>query len=242
MPYDLVLLPLVGGYWFVSLCHLTRLSFAKESGERLLFGAATAGTILAGLAWFGASFVAGQLPDVHTAWRAVAPPWPFAGTAFAAFLLGPLAAFVVNRFASPGRAEAHAINTSGTGLERLFWSATDPDDPSLVQITLDDGKVYVGWIERTAPNPRAPDSFVRLLPTLSGYRDARRCFEVTTNYEPVYSRLLEDGELDDAEMVIINAFVKVLPLSRIVSAGIYLPEARELFDGAVKAGQANSAP
>ena len=135
----------------------------------------------------------------------------------------------MNLFASPGSAEARAIDKGGTGLEHLFWDATEPEDPRLVQVTPDNGKVYVGWIERTAPNPKAPDSFVRILPILSGYRDERQHFEVTTNYDTVYERMLDDGQLTDAEMEIVNAFRKVLPLSRIVSAGLYLPAAHALF-------------
>ncbi len=228
MPFDLVLLPLLGGYWFVSLCHLFRLSVSKHAGERLVFAAATAGIVLAAAAWTIVSILVANFPTLQINWHAFIP-WQYSGTAFGAFLLGPASALIVNLFISVSAAEEKAINAHGTGLERLFWEATEPSHPQLVQLTLDDAKVYVGWIQRTSPNPRSPDGFVRLLPVRSGFRNSERRVEYTTLYENIYLQMLDDDQITAVEAEFLNSFLKVIPLSRIVSAGIFSPSAHKLF-------------
>ena len=228
MPFDLLLLPLAGGYWFVSLAHRYRLSAAKQSGERLILTAATAGIALAIASWIATTGIVIAFPHFHTLWRTYVP-WNYAGTALGAFLMGPAAANVFNLFVDASDAESRAINESGTGLERLFWDATSPENPRLVQVSLDDGKVYVGWIQRTSTNPRSPDGFVRVLPIRSGYRDEMRRVQFTTFYESVFSKMIEDGEINDDEAKTLQDFLKVIPLSRIVSAGIFDPTAYKLF-------------
>lgn len=45
MPFNVLLLPLLGGYIFITYWHRTRFSARRYTGERLLFHAALAGVI-----------------------------------------------------------------------------------------------------------------------------------------------------------------------------------------------------
>ena len=45
MPFNLLLLPLLGGYIFISHWHVTRFDATRYTGERLLFHSATAGVV-----------------------------------------------------------------------------------------------------------------------------------------------------------------------------------------------------
>lgn len=71
------------------------------------------------------------------------------------------------------------------------------------------------WLEAPATGPQGPVPECRA--------------DLSPGTFPVYRRLLDDGEISDRELSIIDAFVKVLPVSRIVSAGICLPSAHALF-------------
>lgn len=89
MPYNLLLLPLLGGYLFVRKCNRTRYSALRSENYRLLFLAAEFGLYLLMLA-AGLRFlfnvlahVAPSLSAVDRMWHDIFP-FPYSGTAFVA--------------------------------------------------------------------------------------------------------------------------------------------------------------
>lgn len=84
---------------------------------------------------------------------------------------------------------------------------------STVELTLDSGKAYVGWILNAAV--AEPDrKFVEMLPLASGYRTQEtHKLEFTTNYAPALAQ-----PLDPAEPVTRHDFRVVIPVAEIRSA------------------------
>jgi hypothetical protein len=106
----------------------------------------------------------------------------------------------------------------GSQLEKFFYETITHRLP--VSISLDNRKVYVGYVWRLAPlDPhRADDYAVRLLPVRSGYRDEKTLeLHFTTRYTEVY-RQIGSGELGGVNH---EDFLIVLPIKNIVSANLF---------------------
>lgn len=227
MPFNLLLLPLLGGYWFVNLAHCFKYSVARQPAQQLLLTSATAGVALAFVSWGVVTAFILACPTCHEIWRSFLP-WNFSGTAIGSLLLGPLAAFIVNLFVDQETAEERAIENEGNGLERLFARATKASKQVL--LTMESGKVYVGWIVRMPPDPRSENAYVRILPTMSGYRDEKHRIQFTTMYDEMYEKMLSDDQISAAEEEELKDFLKSIPLSKIQSAGIFDPEIYRAFN------------
>jgi hypothetical protein len=89
MPSGLLLLPLIGGYFFLTLCNRTRFYFRKHEGHRLYLTAAALGIVLLILARLLTQTLAlsrwGQ--DFSDGLHRFAP-FDFAGAALGSLMLG----------------------------------------------------------------------------------------------------------------------------------------------------------
>jgi hypothetical protein len=92
VPFNLLLLPLLGGYLLVSRTHLFAFKAAKHSGERLLFTAAYAAVGLLFLSRVIVMATESIVPQAADLWRQFSP-WDNSGTAVIALLLGVVGAW-----------------------------------------------------------------------------------------------------------------------------------------------------
>lgn len=230
MPYNLLLLPLLGGYLLVSRTHLFAFKAAKQSGERLLFMAASTAVGLLFFARVIALTVVHYFPSIPSLWNQFSP-WAYSGTAVLALVLGIVGASLINWLKPLDIASRLAVQQNGDGLDRLFYSATENE--SQVAITLASGKVYAGWLDWTPPNPGSGDAYIRVLPTMSGYRTAEQRVEWTTFYQSVYLQL-GTGTAENE----IESFTKVIPISQIVTAGLFDPITYNRFNRDSEEGEA----
>ena len=97
MPTNLLLLPLLGGYWFLHTLYYTRFRSQRLDGYRLLMESAFAGLLLTLVARVVVLF-AQRWPLIQSAWSDLAPGVPFLGTTAASLLLGIAAPYVLNVF------------------------------------------------------------------------------------------------------------------------------------------------
>lgn len=120
--------------------------------------------------------------------------------------------------------------------ERLVLRAIERSLPMLV--TLENGKVYVGYVIRTI-DPLAEGKELRLLPVFSGFRSPETG-QVTfsTNYSEVLVEISEDdrehekGEAGGALAHLYPGdFEVVIPVSKIVTSTLYDDEAYARFQG-----------
>lgn len=169
MPYNLLLLPLLGGFLFLHQIYALRFRAQRLDGNRLLLESAAYGAglllaarmvvVLAGLTSFGTW--CGNL------WW-ICAPFPHSDSAAMAVVLGLAVPVVVNRFFPEVRARNWAIRKSGDSLTVLLNEASI--NSQLVSLTLTNLKWYVGYVLRL-PNLKPQDLYVTLLPVISGYRD-----------------------------------------------------------------------
>ena len=72
MPFDVLLLPLLGGYIFISSWNCTRFDAKRYSGQRLLFHSAIAGVGLLGSS-YGILLVTRRIPVAYEVWDSLVP-------------------------------------------------------------------------------------------------------------------------------------------------------------------------
>jgi hypothetical protein len=105
-------------------------------------------------------------------------------------------------------------------MDRFLFEAAEKK--TLLQLSLSDGKFYIGQIKSLAANPVAPNSFVRILPQVSGYRDKdTKELIFTTFYEEVYEDLIQQAGFSEATL---DQFIKILPFSSVTSANEFDPD------------------
>jgi len=213
MPYNLLLLPLIGGFLFVHLAHYFRFAAQRADGYRLLFQAAIAGVSLS-IAGRVAELLIALTPLGHwfEHYWSIFSPFPYSATSALSLLMGPVFALLVNLFIGKEKAKAREIRSHGNFLLRLLDEAAN--QTRLISITLDSRKWYVGWVVES-PNLDPHDQFLRLLPFISGYRDKDALETRRTVY---YEAVLKDNTIDRTEFVI------TLPLKDVKIAGFFNDE------------------
>ena len=213
MPYNLLLLPLLGGFLFFFRAHLFRFGAQRLEGYKLLFQSAVAGVVLS---FFARLIVLALTMTAPGAWLearwAVFSPFPFSATSVVAMVLGPIAALILNLFIDQDVAKEIEVRRNGNPLLRLFYRAAK--ERFLVSVTMDTRKWYVGWILES-PSLLPQERYFRLLPYMSGYRDSSTLETFRTVF---YEDVLNTPGLDPDELVL------VLPLEAIKTAGRFNEE------------------
>lgn len=87
-----------------------------------------------------------------------------------------------------------------------------------VMFTMNDSKVYVGWVIR-APNPVESRKAVRILPLVSGYRDSKlRVLQFTTDYVGLIDKISDNSPESSLNHLDFEDLEIVLPIDCIVSS------------------------
>lgn len=208
MPYNLLLLPLLGGFLFFYSAHLLRFQAQRLEGYKLLFQSAIVGVALSFVARLivlgAASTPLG--PWLEARWS-VFSPFPFSATSALSMILGPIAALILNLFVSRDKAKDIEVRRNAHALNRLFYRAAE--ERFLISITLDSRKWYVGWVV-ASPGLMPQEKYFRLLPYMSGYRDSSTLETFRTTF---YEDVLATSGLDANELVI------TLPIDAVKIAG-----------------------
>jgi hypothetical protein len=208
MPYNLLLLPLLGGFVFFFTAHLFRFGAQRLEGYRLLFQSAIAGVLLASTARLLvlALFLTPAAPTINRYWN-VFSPFPYSGTSALSMILGYIAALVLNVFIDVDKAKEIEVRRHVNPLLRLVHKAAKEN--FLISVTLDNRKWYVGWVVET-PSLYPQEKYFRLLPYMSGYRDKDSLETFRTVF---YEDVLNTPDIDKDELVL------TLPLDAIKTAG-----------------------
>ncbi len=215
MPYNLLLLPLLGGFLFVHITHYFRFGAQRLDGYRLLFQTAIAGTLLAMVARIvivGIEMSVGHYPG-HAFWTRFAP-FPYAGTSILSLALGPVFALAVNLFIGPDNAKDREIRRHGNLMTQLLHLSAR--ERRLVSITLDNRKWYVGWVAES-PSLYPQEIYFRLLPLTSGYRKPDTLETVITNS---YENVLADPRFPEKELVLTFA-VSEIKIANLFNEDVY---------------------
>jgi hypothetical protein len=241
VPFNILLLPLLGGFVFVSLWNRTYWHTQRAEKERLLLYASCAGILFLGIAILIGSVpaiipcltfrvpvpfsVAGvPVPCLPTWWHEHVP-FRYSGISTIALIIGVTAWWPLNRWLYDERTEwARLIRDRGGPLEKRLYQAMVDD--KWVMVSLKGGKVYIGLVG--AGFTPEKDKTIFLVPFRSGYRDpVKQWVNITTDYENVYERIKQDNPTTYGE--IISDFGVVIPVEEVLTATLYRPDIHEKY-------------
>lgn len=223
MPFNVLLLPLLGGFILVTRWNHTRFTTKRYAGERLVFFAAIAGVFLAILSFLLVRATAWMWPGLEAAWQRHVP-FEYAGTSLLAFLLGFVLWRPLNRWSPREDALHAAIEQWNDFLEILLEEAVKKT--LMVSISLKSGKVYIGFVTSNY-DPSYDRKYIRLWPILSGYRNKdTQEFAVTRNYAHAYAETVSG----DAGSSVLDRFQVIVPVGELQSASFFDPKTYDLFN------------
>lgn len=173
MPFDLVLLPLLGGFWFTRQCYHTKFKLIQASRIEMLFYSATAAVCLAVVARL-ATFAIGDIAPGLTVYVQKLLPWEYSATALLSFALGPITGIAWNFWfrANEKIIATRAIRKWGDELEHAL------NDAALrrkaLTIWMKDGRVFCALILSAPSNLEQRSDWAAILPILYGHSDPTR--------------------------------------------------------------------
>lgn len=232
MPYNILLLPLVGGYYILLNFIYFKYKYQRLSSQRILFGSIVCSIfliivvfsirVLVSIIWptlIPSIFqVLNKIPVTHyiLLWTGVFS-FLFAviGTTLANSIFTKFNYF---NFEDP---VSYAVKKYGDELEYLFRESAI--NGFLIQCTLKNNKVYVGFA--TYIPPPKETNYLKLTPIISGYRDNNtKKLTLTTDYFEVVDKYLNnsDNQLPDMDIIIKQ--------DEILSANVFDPTMYKLFN------------
>lgn len=167
--FNLLLFPLIGGYFIITRLESYKYINQRKSNQDILFNAIIAGIPLLIVSLIFTSTISYFFKDKVTYLRENFFPIRdhYLGTCVCSFFFAVAGTKFLNLFINETKAVKNAIGRIGNELELLFCRSFT--DYHLIQITLKNDKVYIGWIE-VLPEP-SQSPYIQVIPFLSGYRD-----------------------------------------------------------------------
>ena len=231
-----LLIPALGGYWFLNHCNWTRFNAARASGYHLFFQAAIAGAGLVVVAYIITWLGFYLCPQGGQLWSSLVP-FAYSGTAVLSAVLGLLSPPILNCFHGKEEATRQAALDKGDLIELLLAESTERQ--AFVELTLRSGKSYIGLALNSGLQAH-DESDIALIPLASGYRDPdTQELEITTYYAPVIDEWLEELEEEnerpaprqemEPRLENLEDFRIIVPMSELVSARLFDLDVYERF-------------
>lgn len=232
MPYNILILPLCGGYFILLNFVYLKYKYQRLSSQRLLFSSIITGVFLIFATFlirlfigeeFESSifeFLDNNIPVIHI---------PYLWTSVSSFLIAFIATGLTNLLiylfsgCSFRPSISYAVKKHGDEIEKLF--RTSAKTGQLMQITLNNNKVYIGFTD-ILPVPKETN-YLTITPVMSGYRDSE------TKYLHIITEYLEVLDIymsEDPEFGIYDIDISIKQ-DEILSASIYDQNVFNLFNG-----------
>ena len=238
MPLSLLLLPAVGGYWFLTHWNYTRYQAVRESGYRLLFRSAVTGLFLAFLSRTLTLLLEERCTLFIHFWESsLREPFPlevllqepFTVEVLLSLVLAVVLPGLFNAFYGEHRGAERAAREAGDHIELLIQESIDDQVP--VEVTLRNRKIYIG-LGLESGIGTSSESDIALIPMYSGYRDKDTLnLHIEIDYLSVIWEFLEYDEgrvlAEDADPWSSEEFRVVIPVTEVVSARLF---DEELYD------------
>lgn len=193
MPFNLLIFPIVGGYYVLIRSELFRYKQQRVDRQKLIFNSILAGIAFLFVSWIFTGIASYIHPSAITWIRNYYPfKTAYFGTAICSFIIAVIFTEVSNWIVSKDKSISRAIDSIGNEFERLCDSCYR--NTEFIQITLSNDKVYVGWM-KALPIPSF-SNYISILPVYSGYRDKdTKELVFTTQYLDVYATYISDGDV-----------------------------------------------
>lgn len=229
MPWNLLLIPLIAGYFLVTKLYCYKFKQQRLDQQRLIFETIFVGVVLLVITFILESLIkispSGEkfIDDIYSY---VPIPDKFAGTAVATLPVALLINFL-NIFSGKGlwwgpyhlikpiyakqKYLKNAIDEVGNEFEKIIKSSfnkdTTKDDKPLL-ITLDNRKFYIA-LPLELPIPSI-STYVRILPIMSGYRDDEHLLKFNTEY---ISMINSTNRYTDDFVAVVIDIKKIITIS-----------------------------
>ena len=229
MQFGVLLLPMLGGYCFLTVyCH-TRYKAVRDSGYHLFFKSAITGSILFAIAFLIVNLAGSYLSPVQGFFQVTDKHLT---TSVLSALFGGISPFILNIGSNREKAAHKAALNRGDRLELMM--ARSFEEATQLEISLRSNKCYIGYVVQS-PFAIHGTADIEMLPTASGYRDAiTRELRLTIDY----FRDLLISENSPSENLNFEDFRIVIPMSEVISARVFN---LEMYDKYFRPDQTTSA-
>ncbi|CAA0189883.1 conserved membrane hypothetical protein [Tenacibaculum maritimum] len=224
MPWNLLILPLVGGYFILTKCYIFKFHQQRLDRQRLIFESVLLGIALIVSTYLIRIFFVKLTPDLIDIVHSYSPfKQPFALTSLISVGIAIFFTIIYNKFSEDKKWIRKAIDDVGNEFESLMKYSFDEE--SLLQFTLNNDKIYIAWVKELPIPSISP--YVRIIPAISGYRKGdKKQVEFTTHYLSVYASYIKEGVVkyvDDLNTDLI------LDISDITTVSNFDPEMYKKF-------------
>lgn len=206
MPFNLLLFPLVGGYYICIRFRYFRYIQQRLDRQKLLFNSVIAGVFLLIFTFIARLAFESIFPGASDRIYPYFPvKIPYFGTTAVTFILAIVLTEISNFFISREWAIKNSIKLIGNELELLLKSSFGNNQ--LLQVTLKNDKFYIGWIKEL-PLP-SHSNYIRIIPAFSGYRDSEKNLVFTTQYLEVYASYMREGRIQNLSDLRTDLVIKI---------------------------------
>lgn len=196
--------PLLVGFLSVVVLNVARYWLIHQTGYWFFLPVLLIGTVLMSIADVSLTALEQFLDSESSDWR-----FSPGSTKTWAMMLAALMTFVANVLIGRERSARLAAKWRGNLIECLMLDSINSG--SLIELTLDTGKSYVGLVvDSGVATPNESD--VSIIPVFSGHRDSKHKLQLTTSYRDALLKASPD-EPDDY----LSPFELVLSKNQIVS-------------------------
>ena len=218
-----LVIPLVGGYWFLSIWYGTRFTVRKESGYHLFFKTILFGVVFLFIAKILLIFLAGRLENGFYLQTLIPTELDLESTL--AMVLGVASPYVLNIFYNRSK---HALIAAENRGDLLYVTITKAiAKVELVELTMNGGKVYIGYPSSLTG---FENEFINLVPYASGFRDAEtKELKLTSRYSLVFNDLVQRKSPYERKTNLSDISVNIR-VKEIISARIFYPEVFAKFE------------
>lgn len=224
MPYNLLLLPVIVGYFILIYSHYFKYNTQRLAQNRILFESVSVALIILTIGFVIRTLLEFISPE-FTPWlieklnffpiKKVDYFWTIIFTCLIAIVSVALTNLYLLWKFKKFQLIGWAVDKNGDEIEKLFKKSVN--EALFIQITLKNDKVYIGYSE-IIPIPQKTN-YLTLTPILSGYRDEKKQLHITTDYFKVVDEFLE--RLDNKEKsVTLNTDI-IIKQDEILTASIY---------------------
>jgi len=223
MPFNLLLFPIIGGYYVLIRSELFRYRQQRVEFQKLITNSILVGVVLVFISWVFTRSITLLFPDFV---KSVVAQYPmkvnYFGTAICSFLLAVGFTEFTNLFTDEDKQISKAIDKIGNEFERLLDHCYRNSE--MIHFTLKTDKCYIGWLQ-SLPIP-SNENYVRIFPVYSGYRDPdSKKLVLTTQYLDVYATYVKDGDVTN----IVDLTTLVIRIDEIVTANRFNPDMWDRF-------------
>ncbi len=192
MPWNLLMLPLVAGYYILTRSFFFKYRQQRLDKQRVIFESILIGALIGMLTYAMSVLMHAYLPNAVIFIKSLIPVQiPYTLAAFFCLLLAIAFSKCGNKFLDQKKYIRLALERHGNELELLLGKSVGND--KLLLFTLTNKKSYVGWVKEL-PIPSV-SNYVRIIPAISGFRDSQMNLVFTNEYLVYYSTRVLGGEV-----------------------------------------------